>query len=198
MAPRFILASASPRRQQLLAEAGLRFAVVAPQTAEISGRTLTLRELTTGNAALKAMAVARAHRDAVVLGADTLVALDGVLIGKPADRGAAFRILRRLSGREHTVCTGVYICSLARRQKLGFHVFSQVRFRVLEPPEIRVYLDKIDPLDKAGAYAAQGHGGEIIAQIRGSYTNVVGLPMGETLRALRAFGLEPERPAPPP
>lgn len=186
-----ILASASPRRQQLLSEAGLRFKVVAPQTAELSSCVLTLREITTGNAALKAMAVARRYPDAVVLGADTLVALDGVLIGKPADRGAAFRVLRRLSGRAHTVCTGVYICSLARRRHLAFHVFSQVHFKLFEPPEIRAYLDKIDPLDKAGAYAAQGHGGEIIDKIVGSYTNVVGLPMGETLRALRAFGIRP-------
>lgn len=189
--PRFVLASASPRRQQLLTEAGLSFDVIVPQTTEKAGRALTLRELTTGNAALKAMPVARAHPETVVLGADTLVALDGVLIGKPAHLGAAFRILQRLSGREHTVCTGVCICALERRKTMSFQVISQVRFRVLEPPEIRAYLDRINPLDKAGGYAAQGHGAEIIAQIRGSYTNVIGLPMGETLRALRHFGVQP-------
>lgn len=191
MVPRFILASASPRRQQLLSEAGLQFKIIAPQTDEIASRALTLRELTTGNAARKAMAVARLHPETVVLGADTLVALDGILIGKPANLGAAFRILQRLSGREHTVCTGVCICSLGRRKQISFCVHSQVLFRTLEPPEIRAYLTKIDPLDKAGAYAAQGHGAEIIAQIRGSYTNVIGLPMGETLVALRQFGVRP-------
>ena len=189
--PRFVLASASPRRQQLLSEAGLQFKIVAPQTDETASRALTLRELTTGNAARKAMAVARLHPEMVVLGADTLVALDGALIGKPDSHGAAFRILQRLSGREHNVCTGVCICSLARRQQISFCVHSQVLFRTLEPPEIRAYLMKIDPLDKAGAYAAQGHGAEIIAQIRGSYTNVIGLPMGETLVALRQFGVRP-------
>ena len=193
MVPRFILASASPRRQQLLSEAGLQFKIIAPQTDEIASRALTLRELTTGNAARKAMAVARLHPETVVLGADTLVALDGILIGKPANLGAAFRILQRLSGREHTVCTGVCICSLARRKQISFCVHSQVLFRTLEPPEIRAYLTKIDPLDKAGAYAAQGHGAEIIARICGSYTNVVGLPMGETLVALRQFGVRPDR-----
>ena len=169
----------------------MHFDVVAPQADEVVTRSLTLRELTIGNAALKAMAVARLHPAAVVLGADTLVALDGALIGKPANHGAAFRILQRLSGREHTVCTGVFICSIARRKKISFCVNSQVHFRTLEPPEIRAYLTKIDPLDKAGAYAAQGHGAEIIARISGSYTNVVGLPMGETLVALRQFGVRP-------
>ena len=191
MLPRFVLASASPRRQQLLSEAGLHFDVIAPGADEVASRALTLRELTIGNAALKAMAVARLHPEAVVLGADTLVALDGALIGKPANHGAAFRILQRLSGREHTVCTGVFIYSLASRKKISFCVNSQVHFHALEPPEIRAYLTKIDPLDKAGAYAAQGHGAEIIARISGSYTNVVGLPMGETLVALRQFGVRP-------
>ncbi len=138
--PRFVLASASPRRQHLLSEAGLRFEIVAPQTPEVASRALTVRELTMGNAAIKAMSVARLHPDAVVLGADTLVALDGVLIGKPANHGAAFRILQRLSGREHTVCTGVSICSLAQRKRINFCVVSQVHFRPLEAPEIRAYL----------------------------------------------------------
>lgn len=189
--PGFVLASASPRRQQLLSEAGLRFEVIAPQTDELASRALTVRELTIGNAARKAMGVARLHPDKTVLGADTLVTLDGVLLGKPANLTAAFSILQRLSGREHTVCTGVCICSLAPRRQLSFSVYSKVLFRTLEPPEIRAYLTKVDPLDKAGAYAAQGHGADIIAKIRGSYTNVVGLPMGETLIALRQFGVEP-------
>ncbi len=189
--PRFVLASASPRRQHLLSEAGLRFEIVVPQTAEVASRALTVRELTMGNAAIKAMSVARLNPEAVVLGADTLVALDGTLIGKPANHGAAFRILQRLSGREHTVCTSVTVCSLAQRKRINFCVVSQVHFRTLEAPEIRAYLTKIDPLDKAGAYAAQGHGAEIIDRICGSYTNVVGLPMGETLVALRKFKVRP-------
>lgn len=189
--PGFVLASASPRRHQLLSEAGLQFEVVAPQTDELASRALTVRELTIGNAARKAMAVARLHPNKTVLGADTLVTLDGVLLGKPANLTAAFSILQRLSGREHTVCTGVCICSLAPRRQLSFSVYSQVLFRTLEPPEIRAYLTKVDPLDKAGAYAAQGDGADIIAKIRGSYTNVVGLPMGETLIALRQFGVKP-------
>lgn len=190
--PRFVLASGSPRRQQLLSEAGLQFEVVAPRVAEsATSRSLTIRELTTGNAARKAMEVARVRPKAVVIGADTLVALGGTLIGKPANLSEAFRILQRLSGREHQVCTAVFICSGVRKEKVSFQVVSQVQFRSLTEAEIRLYLAKIDPLDKAGGYAAQGHGAEIISQIRGSYTNVIGLPMGETLRALRYFGVQP-------
>lgn len=191
MAPRLVLASASPRRRQLLQEAGLQFDVVVPDVKEASTRTLTIRELATQNATRKAVAVARAHPDAVVLGADTLVVLEGEPIGKPANLREAFKILQRLSGREHQVCTAVFICSAAQRAKLSFHVFSQVRFRALRPAEIEAYLAKIDPLDKAGAYAAQGHGSEIIEKIRGSFTNVVGLPIGETLRALKRFNVRP-------
>ena len=192
MLPRFVLASTSPRRQQLLAEAGLEFETIAAGgVPERASRFLTIRELTTGNAARKAMAVARRQPEAVVLGADTLVALDGALIGKPANLEEAFRILQRLSGHEHVVCTGVFICSVARKKMINFQVVSQVRFRSLREAEIRAYLAKIDPLDKAGAYAAQGDGTDIIACIRGSYTNVVGLPMGETLCALRHFGIQP-------
>jgi septum formation protein len=124
-----------------------------------------------------------------VLGADTLVALEGEPIGKPRNLKEAAKILRRLSGREHEVCTAV--CVVAGRRMMNFQLTSRVRFHSLTSEQIDAYLEKIDPLDKAGAYAAQGHGGEIIRGIRGSYTNVVGLPMGETLRALATFGLRP-------
>ena len=191
VAPLFVLASGSPRRRQLLAEAGFRFEVVSPGVPETASPALTIRELTTCNATRKAMEVARARPDAVVLGADTLVALKGHVIGKPASLRQAATMLRRLSGREHQVCTAVFICSGGGRRASSFCVVSQVQFRVLNDAEIAAYHAKIDPLDKAGAYAAQGHGGEIISGIRGSYTNVVGLPMGETLAELRRFGVTP-------
>lgn len=191
VAPPFVLASGSPRRRQLLADAGIRFDVVTPAVEESASPDLTVRELTMWNATRKALEVARARPDAVVLGADTLVALHGEPIGKPADLDEARRILRRLSGREHDVCTGVFICADGGQRTQSFHVFSSVKFRKLSEREITAYLAKINPFDKAGAYAAQGHGAEIIQEIRGSYTNVVGLPMDETLRALSAFGIEP-------
>jgi septum formation protein len=187
VAPRFVLASGSPRRRDLLAEAGLHFEVIVPSVTESTARTLTIRELARYNAIRKAGAIARQDRAALVLGADTLVALDGESIGKPRDLREAARCLRRLSGREHQVCTAV--CLVAKRRLTSFHVISHVRFHPLTDEQISDYLAKIDPLDKAGAYAAQGHGGEIIHGIRGSYTNFVGLPMGETLQALAEFGI---------
>jgi septum formation protein len=188
---RLVLASASPRRAQLLAEAGLRFEIIRADVSESATRALTIQELTALNASRKSREVARKNRDAVVLGADTLVALDGEVIGKPANMREAVKTLQRLSAREHQVCTSVCICSVARQEQISFCTISHVRFKLLNDDEIRDYLSKIDPLDKAGAYAAQAHGSEVIGRIRGSYTNVVGLPMGETLRALRHFGIKP-------
>ncbi len=183
-----ILASGSPRRRDLLAEAGLKFEVVAPAVTESASRELSIRELTMLNAARKAAVVARRYPTAVVLGADTLVALDGEVIGKPRNLAEAARMLRRLSAREHRVRTSVHIRAGAKC--VSFSVVSHVRFHSLGEKQIRAYMARINPLDKAGAYAAQGDGSEIIRGIRGSFTNVVGLPMEETLDVLeRYFGI---------
>jgi septum formation protein len=189
-----LLASTSPRRRELLAEAGYQFESISPRIGERSIGGLTVRELALRNAIRKALAVARAHLDAVVLAADTLVALDHRIIGKPTNLDHAFAILRALSGQTHVVCSGVVICHLRSGQLRAFHEISYVRFKKLSDHRIRDYFSKINPLDKAGAYAAQGHGREIIARIRGSYTNVVGLPMEKTTIALSRFGVRP-RPA---
>lgn len=191
--PKLLLASASPRRRQLLAEVGFEFEVVAPEVDEISAGTLTLREATTWNALRKGLTVARAHPNDVVLAADTLVALEGKVIGKPADRDEAGRILRRLSGQTHLVASSVFIAHLARGQSENFSVISQVTFKKLSAQMIDTYLDRIDPLDKAGAYAAQGEGRAVIARIIGSRSNVIGLPMEKTGAALRRFGIRPRR-----
>jgi septum formation protein len=190
---RFVLASGSPRRRQLLDEAGYEFDVILPVVAEVSDTWLTIREATACNAMRKALEVAHSAPGAVVLGADTLVALDGRVIGKPADFAGAARILRRLSGRSHEVLTSVFVCHPASGQAHSFQEVSQVRFRKLNHRTIAKYLAKVDPLDKAGAYAVQGHGVEIIERIEGSYSNVVGLPMEETARVLRAFGITSRR-----
>jgi septum formation protein len=183
-----ILASGSPRRRELLAEAGLQFEVLSPSLTESASRSLSMRELTALNATRKASTVARMRPDAVVLGADTLVAFEGEVIGKPRDLDEAATMLRRLSGREHQVCTSVHIRSADSR--VSFSIFSHVRVHSLGEKQIRDYIARINPLDKAGGYAAQGDGAEIIRGIRGSYTNVVGLPMDETLEVLaRYFGI---------
>jgi septum formation protein len=189
--PRFVLASGSPRRRQLLSEAGYQFEVVTAPVEEVSHDWLSIRELTTWNAARKAAAAFRLAADAIVLAADTLVAIEGNVLGKPADLEDAVHMLRRLSGRAHEVWTAVRIVDLASGKARSFHEMSRVHFRKLDERAIRNYLGKIDPLDKAGAYAAQGHASDIIDKIDGSYTNVVGLPMEKTTRALHSFGIKP-------
>lgn len=164
---------------------------MAPEVAERFQAELTLREITALNATRKGLAVARAQPHRIVLAADTLVAIEGEVIGKPADLREAARILRRLSGKVHEVCSAVFVCHLAEARSAIFHELSQVRFRHLSGAAIESYFAKIDPLDKAGAYAAQGHGTEIIQEIKGSYSNVVGLPMEQTTALLAEFGIRP-------
>lgn len=172
-----------------MSDAGYRFQIVAPPVDEASHSWLTIRELTIWNAARKVAPVSKIFPDAVVLAADTLVAIDGEVLGKPVDLENAAAILRRLSGRVHEVWTAVRIEGAGRSR--SFHEMSRVHFRALDDRAIRNYLAKINPLDKAGAYAAQGDGKDIIEKIEGSYSNVVGLPMEKTVPALRAFGVAP-------
>ena len=192
MATRLVLASGSPRRHALLATAGFKFEIARAAVAERLDRNLTLCELTLHNASRKGLFVARSRQQRVVLSADTLVAIDDEIIGKPADMKDAGKILRRLSGRTHDVCTAVFICQLSKARVSTFCEISQVRFRHLTSNTIRTYLARIDPLDKAGAYAAQNIGSEIIEAINGSFTNVVGLPMERTMAELRHFAITPE------
>ena len=190
-----MLASSSPRRSQLLADAGFDFEIIKPRVAERADPHLTARELTTWNAIRKGLAIARAHPDRVVLAADTVVAFGNEIIGKPSDFDDAVEILRRLSGQLHQVYSSVFVgCLGSSKVDLGCEV-SDVQFRRLSDDQIQQYLRKIDPLDKAGAYAAQGHGCKIISRINGSYSNVVGLPMERTVAALEQFGILPGKPA---
>jgi septum formation protein len=189
--PRLVLASGSPRRRQLLDEAGYEFEVIFAPVEEFSHNWLSIRELTIWNAARKAAAASELAPNAVLLAADTLVAIDGEVLGKPADFEDAVKILGRLSGRAHEVWTAVRIVDASRDRSLSFHEMSRVHFRSLDDRAIRNYLAKIDPLDKAGAYAAQGNGKDIIEKIEGSSTNVVGLPMEKTRRALTEIGITP-------
>lgn len=167
------------------------FEVVSPRVEEVSSGWLTIRELTVCNATRKAWSTAQTLPDAVVLGADTLVTIDNDVLGKPEDLEDAARMLRRLSGRSHEVWTAVCLCHLARGKSRSFCAVSRVKFRDLTDRDVKNYFAKVDPLDKAGAYAAQGYGQEIIQRIEGSYSNVVGLPMERTLPALAAFGITP-------
>jgi septum formation protein len=191
--PRLLLASASSRRRQLLADAGFRFEVVAPLVDEVSSGTFTLHEATAWNALRKGLVVARAHPDAVVVAADTLVELEGRVIGKPADRDEAARILRLLSGQTHIVASSVFIARLRVGKSENFTVSSHVVFKKLTDRMIEEYLASVDSLDKAGAYAAQEDGRVIIARIIGSRSNVIGLPMEKTRAALARFSIRAGR-----
>jgi len=191
--PRLVLASRSPRRSELLSEAGYSFETISPADDEVSHAWLTIGEVTVWNAARKAVRVSQLVPDAVVLAADTLVTIEGEVLGKPADIADAVRMLRRLSGRAQEVWTAACVRYAARGKTRTFREMSRVHFRTLDEEAIRGYLAKIEPLDKAGAYAAQGHGAEIIERIDGSYTNVVGLPMETTGAVLREFGIVPEQ-----
>jgi septum formation protein len=190
--PTLLLASNSPRRRELLLEAGFDFEIFARQVIERFDVDLTLRELTALNAMRKAMATARVRPNNVVLAADTLVTIDGHVLGKPKDKNEAVSMLQRFSGRAHEVWTSVFISHLVEAKSTSFHDISRVRFRRLSRDGIDNYLARVDPLDKAGAYAAQGFGSEIIEKIDGSFTNVVGLPMEKTIAALAEFGITPK------
>ena len=180
---RLILASASPRRHELLAAAGVEFEVMASPAEELHDASVPLAELCEGNAELKAAAVAGAHRDAVVIGADTLVWIDGDPLGKPRDLAEARAMLHRLGGRSHTVCTGVCVVFPGGRVE-RFHELTAVRFRPLDDATISAYFEKANPLDKAGAYGIQENGDMIVEGIDGAFDNVMGLPVARLLEVL--------------
>jgi len=175
--PSFILASGSPRRIQLLRQAGFDFQVEPAEIEESRSDFFSPGELTLFNSLRKAMTVATRYPTHLVLGADTIVALDSEVFGKPSDLEDARRMLRRLVGKTHDVITGVALVHAGRRRSISRTVRTRVKFRLLGDSEIEAYLKIAEPLDKAGAYAAQNTPGLIIEKITGSFSNVVGLPM---------------------
>lgn len=177
-----ILASSSPRRRDLLREHGYTFTILPPEVEEIVPPDLTPAEVTLANARLKARAIAALHPGALVIGADTVVAFEGEIFGKPRDMAHAVEMLTRLNGRVHEVWSGVWLAS--PRRETGFNEVTRVRFRQLDESQIRAYLDRIGPLDKAGAYAAQDDQGELIDHFEGCFENVIGLPMKSLAWAL--------------
>jgi septum formation protein len=175
--PPLILASASPRRSDLLRRLGVKFRVVPSDTPELHPGELTAVEVSRINAYRKARTVAKKFPDALVLGADTLVYLDHALFGKPATLEEAYRMLEQLQGRTHQVVTAICLLNLRNHRQKIFADISSVTFLPLDAAKIRRYLNHVNPLDKAGAYAIQEQGESIVEKISGSYTNVVGLPM---------------------
>lgn len=188
-ASRLILASASPRRRELLAGLGMPFEVVAAQVTEHEDPATDPRVMVAHNAALKADWVAARHPDATVLGADTTVFLDGLALNKPRDPADARAMLRRLSGRTHTVFTGLAVRRAADGLRIDEGVASEVTFKLLDEAAIEGYLARVHTLDKAGGYGIQDHSEMLVAGYRGSFTNIVGLPMETTKQILTQCGL---------
>ncbi|MFA5180717.1 MAG: Maf family protein [Syntrophales bacterium] len=183
-----ILASASPRREELLRLLGLDFQVIPSRADETFFINENPGEHVLRLAENKAHTIAQAHPQAWVLGADTIVVIDGEVLGKPADSAAAGRMLEKLSGRTHEVFTGFALMRLSGQVKIHESVRAAVTFRTISEDEKLWYIQSPEPYDKAGAYAVQGLGAFFIKEIRGSYTNVMGLPLCEVVDALKKAG----------
>ena len=183
-----MLASASPRRAQLLASAGIRFEAATSDIAEAFLPDENPVDHVRRLAEAKARAVAGRHAGRFFVGADTLVVCDGEPMGKPRDRRDAERMLRRLSGKLHDVITAYAVYdAVAGRTEIAA-ITTRVRFKPLQAAEIAAYVETGCPLDKAGAYGIQGRAASMVERIDGSYTNVVGLPLEETVATLTRMG----------
>ena len=185
----FILASASPRRRELLTQIGLSFQVVPSKIAEINQCGMKPHGHATYFAEAKSKEVANRHPDKWVLGADTIVVSDEEILGKPADFTEASSMLSRLAGRSHRVITAICLVHSGRQVEESEWVETKVFMRSLSVEDIEGYIRTGEPMDKAGSYGIQGIGGCLIQRIEGSYSNVVGLPLCETLELLRRHGV---------
>ena len=182
-----ILASASPRRTELMALAGIEFSVVPADICEdvLPGEAPVDHVLRLSRE--KADAVAAAHDGRFFIGADTIVVLDGAILGKPVDNADAARMLAGLSGRDHEVITGFTVFDMISSVHISRSVCTDVTFKKLEEKEIAAYIATGCPMDKAGAYAIQGGAVHFVRSINGSYTNVIGLPMTELYEVLQTM-----------
>ncbi|MBU8905042.1 Maf family protein [Desertibacillus haloalkaliphilus] len=186
----FILASGSPRRKELLEQAFLPFTISTSSIDEQINPNHTPSEAVESLARQKATDVFEKNPDAIVLGSDTVVALDQQILGKPKDADHARAMLSQLSGTEHAVYTGVAIVS--KDQTRTFHERTSVTFWELTADEIEQYVSTNEPFDKAGAYGIQGFGATLVKSIAGDYFSVVGLPLARTVRELKSFGITPQ------
>lgn len=186
---RIILASQSPRRQELIANITSDFTVIVSEAEEILPEGIAPEEVPAYLACLKAGAVAADHPDDTVIGADTVVILDGAILGKPRDKDDAVRMLRALSGKAHIVVTGCAVYQGSNR--ITFSESTRVEFYPLGDREILEYIATGEPFDKAGAYGIQGRGCVLVKRIEGDYFNVMGLPVARLKRELEGIGALP-------
>ncbi len=181
----FILASASPRRREILEAMGVSFTVEPADIDESKEPVSPIESYAARLAEKKAMKVAKKHKEASVIGCDTIVTIDGEVLGKPKDREDAFSTLKKLSGREHKVITGVCLCR--SDVMVTFSVETKVSFYKLTDDRINSYLDEDEWKDKAGGYAIQGKGADLVSKIEGDIYNVVGLPKRRLKKEIESF-----------
>lgn len=184
-----VLASSSPRRQQMLRTMGLDFTVAPAEVDETPLPGETPQSFASRMAGAKARAVAGSHPDAWVLGADTVVTREGVILGKPRDRAEALAILQHLAGRTHQVLSAICLCSLAQGIERTEVDTTGVTFISAADQLLSAYIATGEPLDKAGAYGIQGRAGAFIRRVEGSYTGIMGLPLFETAELLSRSGI---------
>ena len=185
--PRLVLASASPRRSALLSQIGITFEVRPSDIVEPPSNVYSntpASEVTQKLALLKAVDVAQHFNEAIIIGADTLVSLEGKLLGKPTDDTEAFEMLTHLSGTCHEVVTGVALVDVETGREIVWAETTQVYFRELRSTEITAYIASGETSDKAGAYGIQGRGAAFVRRIEGCYFNVVGLPLASLVEHL--------------
>ena len=182
-----MLASLSQRRRELLSRLGHPFEVRSFPTREFADGEVPAAELPLRNAEAKARAVAERFPEAPVIGADTVIILDGRIIGKPRDAADAFRTLTELSGRTHEVVTGVALLRFSDGVRRVWSESTRVTFKPLSPETIEEYMRRVNVLDKAGSYALQEHGGMLIERVDGDADNVVGLPLGRLAAELKTL-----------
>ena len=185
-----ILASASPRRREILEKTGLKFKVYESDYEENMEIGLKPHKLAIYHSIGKAMAVALKFKDALIISADTIVVLKDRVFGKPRDKEDARKMLKTLSGKAHTVITGYTIMDAETGKKFSSAVESKVRFKRLNEDEIETYIKSGEPLDKAGAYGVQGLGAVIVKRIEGDFFNVMGLPLNSVAESLKKFGIK--------
>ena len=187
---KLVLASASPRRKELLEKLGFRFDVDASGCEEKIDSELEPEELVRRISISKAKSVAARHKNAVIIAADTVGVIGKKILGKPHTENQAGKMLKEISGKPHTVVTGFTILDTATNKIVSGTVKTTVYIKKLTPQEINAYVKTGEPLDKAGAYAVQGLGAVIVEKIEGDYYNVMGLPLNAVTEALKEFGID--------
>ncbi len=185
------LASASPRRKELLSQINLNFEILVPEVKEINDNTLAPEEVVKLNSEIKALAVSKqVDKNSIIIAADTIVVFDNIILGKPKDKNDAIHTLKLLSGKKHKVITGVtLIFNNLSKIETNF-VESYVYFKNMTNDEIMYYVESGEPMDKAGSYGIQGLGAIFIEKIEGDYNNIVGLPISLIYDILKKYNID--------